>query len=317
MSNATMSNVSIDATEVIDVSATNKTAIHEQAIAEIVGMIRAKYTEDGERNFAIGKRAFEHAQWQKGNVASDYTNSDFDNLMTRIRDDVRYFVPIKAESIRIAVWVRCHVLRELVRQHAGNDVADSLTHHEYAALTGKALRFVPRDVEGTLVEGWLDTIKGIASDRSKGLAVIREDFENRMVATTQRIEAARLASLSPEKQAAKLASDSVRASHSAIAKATKDITTSLDQGIATNVVSPESALSILEAVAKAHGKPLASNAIGFNPADCTIEDCNALALAMFANGKYHEMKALVAKLQAGLAKMDKAMNATKTESVAA
>ena len=29
------------------------------------------------------------------------------------------------------------------------------------------------------------------------------------------------------------------------------------------------------------------------------------------------MKALVAKLQAGLAKMDKAMNATKTESVAA
>src|SRR5690348_300973 len=37
--------------------------VHEAAVAEIVGLIRAKYEDEGLRNFAFGKRAFEHAQW--------------------------------------------------------------------------------------------------------------------------------------------------------------------------------------------------------------------------------------------------------------
>src|SRR4051794_31771412 len=45
----------------------NRATVHQAAVAEIVGMIRAKYEDEGVRNFAIGKRAFEHAQWQKGN----------------------------------------------------------------------------------------------------------------------------------------------------------------------------------------------------------------------------------------------------------
>ena len=77
--------------------------MHERAVAEIVQMIRAKYEDEGTRNFAIGKRAYEHAQWQRGNFPG-YTGSDFDSLMRRIRDDVRLYVPIKADSIRVDDW---------------------------------------------------------------------------------------------------------------------------------------------------------------------------------------------------------------------
>ena len=117
----------------------NRGAVHERAVAEIVQMIRAKYEDEGTRNFAIGKRAFEHAQWQRGNFPG-YTGSDFDSLMRRIRDDVRLYVPIKADSIRVDDWARCHVLRELVREQI-SDSADSLSCFEYDRLQRKALAF--------------------------------------------------------------------------------------------------------------------------------------------------------------------------------
>ena len=104
--------------------------VHERAVAEIVGMIRAKYEDESTRNFAIGKRAFEHAVWQRGNFPG-YTGSDFDTLMRRVRDDVRLYVPIKADSIRVDDWGRCHVMRELVRTSDGDSIAESLSMHEY------------------------------------------------------------------------------------------------------------------------------------------------------------------------------------------
>src|SRR6478752_3953772 len=109
----------------------NRGTVHEAAVAEIVGMIRAKYEDEGLRNFAIGKRAYQHAQWQRGNFPG-YQGSDFDTLMNRIRDDVRLYVTIKAASIQVADWVRSHVLRECVREVVGED-AERLTMFEYIA----------------------------------------------------------------------------------------------------------------------------------------------------------------------------------------
>ena len=156
-------------------------------VEEIVGMICTKFEEEGVRNFAIGKRANEHAQWQKGNFPG-YTGSDFDTLMRRIQADVRMFVPIKADSIQVADWVKAHVLRELVRSAHG-DVADQLSCHEYIRLTGKALSFDKKNVEGSLVEGWLDTIVEIGCVRQRGVRVSSEDFLTRLSENGKRLEA--------------------------------------------------------------------------------------------------------------------------------
>lgn len=283
----------------------DKTSIHEAAVAEIVGMIRAKYEDEGTRNFAIGGRAYKHAQWQKANFPGTYLNGDFDALMNRVRDDVRMWVPIKAESIRIAHWVRCHVLRELIRKEAGDVVAESLTMMEYMAIVGKALHFTVKDLEGEILPCWLDMVKGVAADRSADRRVVREDFENRVVETIKRAEAAKVAKLDPVKAATLAAGNAVKAEAAKVAKATKDITSSINDGIASGAITSEGALAILEGVAKHHGKPLVAASIGFDPLTATAEDCERMIAVMFSAGRITEIRAIVAKGNKAIAKFDK------------
>ena len=183
----------------------NRGTVHETAVAEIVGLIRAKYEDEGTRNEAIGKRAFEHAQWQRGNFPA-YTGSDFDTLMNRIRDDVRLYVTIKASSIRVADWVRGYVLKNLVSQAIEIDLADQLSNYEYIAITAKALAFSKKDVEGELVAGWIDFVKSVGGDRLKGIRVSAENFTERFDAHVK-VLAAAVATVDPVAAAAKLASE--------------------------------------------------------------------------------------------------------------
>jgi hypothetical protein len=127
-------------------------ATDDAAVTEIAEMICQKYVDDGERNFAIGQRAYEHAQWQHGHFA-EYTPAAFDSLMRRIRDEARTIMTIEAKSTRVSDWVRCHVLRTLVREVIGDDLAGKLSYGEYIHLIGSALHFSKKDVEGVLVEG--------------------------------------------------------------------------------------------------------------------------------------------------------------------
>ncbi len=298
--------------------AADKTAVHEAAVAEIVEMIRAKYTEDGLRSFAIGRRAYEHAVWQKNNFPGAYLNGDFNNLMARIRDDVRMYVPIKAESIRVADWTRCHVLREIVAKEASRDIADSLSMHEYLALVGKALHFTVADLEGDLNPCFLDMIKGVAADRANPDGrVTTEDFLNRIAATVKRAADAKLAALNPSKAAAKLASDKVKADSAAVAKSVKDITASIDAGIASGAIKPEGALAILEGVAKHHGTPLRAASIGFDPATASVTECEQAIDVMFSAGRIAEMKAMMARLEKRIATMEKAVGGAVVKAKAA
>ena len=65
MSDVTIQNVS--ANGIVSGVDTDRSVFHKGAVADIVGMIRAKFEDEGTRNFAIGKRAYEHAQWQRDN----------------------------------------------------------------------------------------------------------------------------------------------------------------------------------------------------------------------------------------------------------
>ncbi len=280
----------------------NPANVHDAAVAEIVGMIREKYGEEGQRSFAIGKRAFEHAQWQKGNFPA-FGSDDFNTLMKRIRDDVRHFVPIKAESIQVAYWTRCHVLRELVRAEIA-DHAESLTMFEYLAIVGKALSFSSSDLEGDLNPGWLDMIRGVAYDRTAGRKVSRVDFEARVADTIKRVADAR-SGLTPDALAARSASDASRARKAAFAKANEDITGALSDGLSKGHVTAEGVLAILETVSRTHGIALPST-IGFDPARCTDADCDMLASTMFQAGRHAEMRRLRDRLDKMVAAVDRA-----------
>lgn len=277
-------------------------AVHKKAIADIVGMIVAKYETEAERSFSIGKRAFEHAQWQKSNFPG-YKGTDFDQLMKDIRQDVRLYVAIKPESIRVDDWVRCHVLRELVRESLPDGVAESFSLYEYLILCSKALTFDKKSVEGSLVEGWADLMIGVHQDRLTE-RVSADEFQERVDANVKRLAAAKVVA-DPVKSAAEAAAKSINKKAEDFAKATTAVTTAVSHAIAKGDLDAGNIMGIVEAVAKDLKKPLPSQ-FGFDPASCTKEDCKVLASAMFAAGKYNEMKFLADRLGKMVAAMDKA-----------
>jgi len=284
-------------------------SVHEKAVAEIVGMIRAKYEDESTRNFAIGKRAFEHAVWQRGNFPG-YTGSDFDTLMRRVRDDVRLYVPIKADSIRVDDWVRCHVMRELVRTSDGDSIADCLSMHEYNRLIGKALTFDKKNVEGSLVLGWIDLVRDVAADRAmENGRVTSEDFIGRIAAKDKAIEASKVTADPVQAAAVKAATEITKKADDS-RKANKQVTTAVADALAKGNLDLEGILGIVEHVGKEMKRPLPAS-FGFDPTKCTVEDCKILAGAMFAAGKFTEMKFLADRLSKMVSAVDKARDAAQ------
>ena len=311
--------VTESATETVVLSNDERTRLNDTAVADIVGMCVAMYEDEGERSFAIGKRFFEHAQWQRGNFPGKYEQGDFVKAANRIRDEVRMLVQIKESSIQVASWARCYVLRECVRTNAGDDVADSLSLYEYICLIGKGLHFDVPNLTGEIKPGWLDMIKTVAHDRGQPDGrVTSEDFRNRIVATELSVAAAKMAALDPAVAAAKVASDAVKATAAKRAKAIKDVTDSINDNVACGAITTEGALAILEGVAVKHGKPLVAASIGFDPVNATVTECETMIAAMFSAGRLIELRAIVAKASKAVATLEKAAGkASKPEKAAA
>lgn len=290
---------------------------NDTAVDDIVTLVRAKFDDDATRSFAIGKRFFEHAQWQAANFVGTYEQGDWVKLASKIRDEVRMFVQIKESSIRLTDWARCHVLREVVRNDAGDvkpgektrsgagdAVADSLTMYEYLAIVGKALHFDVKNLTGTIKPCWLDMIRSVAADRASA-RVTSDDFRNRITATENRIKAIADDRLTDEARAQKHASDAVKASSAKVAKSVKSVTDSLNDAIADGSVTPEASLAILESVAQRHGKPLVAASIGFDATTATIDDCRTLSKLFATTGRIVEMKALRDALSRDIAMMER------------
>jgi hypothetical protein len=273
----------------------DREAVHKSAVSEIIGLVIAKYEDEGTRNFAIGKRALEHAQWQKGNFPG-YEASDFDTLMNNIRDQVRLQVAIKSSSIRVGDWVKSYVLRTLVAESLGEDRAGKLSFFEYRTLIGRALAFDRKSVEGSLVPGWLDMITDIATTRLTGGRVSTERFFELVEATEKRLTAANAKPVSPGKALAEKAADS--------AKANRAVSTAVSDALEAGNLSTENIVAIVDHLAKEHKQSMPAQ-FGFNPVSCTVEDCDLLASAMFQAGKFAEMKRLVERLAPMVASVEK------------
>ena len=149
------------------------------------------------RSFAIGKRTIEHARWQKTTFTGGYQSGDFEALVNRLRDDVRMLIYIKEDSVRVAEWTRAYVLRELVRETAGDETADGLTMHEYLAILGRALKFDNVALTGEIQAGWLDFIKTVAAHRATGQAIKSKKFDEMVKTKTEELKNAKTAALDP------------------------------------------------------------------------------------------------------------------------
>jgi hypothetical protein len=284
-------------------------------IKAIVDLIKAKFEDEGERNFAIGRRTYLHAQWQKGNFPG-YLGSDFDSLCRTVREDVRMVVSIKPESIRVDDWVRTDRLRTLVIDAIGEDEAKQLSFYEYRTLTSKALAFDKKSLEFSINDGYMELVRKLSTDRSTGaVRKSSEDFASRIDGYVKAV-ASDAALSDPAAAATAIAAKAIQERSKAVSKANSDITTGVSDALSKGFITADGVLGIVENVAKHLNIPLPT-AIGFDPATCTVADCDLLASTMFAAGKFTEMVHLRDKLNKMVSAVEKARAAAESRTPAA
>lgn len=169
-------------------TAKDSEAYHKKAMAEIVHMIRDRSAGYGKRNFDIGKRALEYAQWQRDRVP-DQKAFDFDALMNRLKNEINRNVTIKPSSVHLGSLVRGYILRERIREAIG-DGADLFLMTELIAIQWRALEINKADVTGEIVSGWVEFFRSVASDRANGLGVSVREFKKLFEAHTETLSLA-------------------------------------------------------------------------------------------------------------------------------
>jgi hypothetical protein len=279
----------------------------KEVVARIVGMIVDGLTTEGERNFAIGKEAYQLAVWQCSTYAQ-YKSTDFDGTMRNIQLDVRSQVSIDLASIRVASWVFAHVLREQVRAIEG-DAADVIPYHEYALLAQtnkrtkkvRALVFDKTTVTGTLSESWLDFIQTLISRRANGERIGSEDFAAMLAKHESKIADSATATPDPATVAARAAADKLQAQSAKVSAAKDAIVTSVSDALAGNLVGAKDVVETLQTVTKGLNVQL-PGLTGFNPADASEHDVNTLVAALEGLGKWKIMGLLFTKLGERLTK---------------
>lgn len=281
---------------------------NETEVRKIVDRIVAKYGDEGTRNLAIGGDVLAYARWQKSTSPTQYEATDLDTLMNRVRNLVAMRIHISMKSIRIGDWLRSHVLRELVREHAADEVADALSYFEYRTIYGRALSFCKSELYGEIRPGWLDFCKSIAAFRATGKRVSSMQFMELANECEVRIRQVMTRGRAEGQSSATVTSKAAK-ERKAKSAANAAVTTSISDAIAASHLTPAAVLAIVEHVSKELGKPLPPH-IGFNPVTCTVNDCDLLASTLWQARKYDEMIALRDRLSNMISTINRAQEAS-------
>jgi hypothetical protein len=308
----TMSNETIiNATEnsnATDANVDDRSAQYKAGIKAIVGLIREKYEDEATRSFRIGKEGLDLAIWQLHNTPN-YEGSDFDTLCRNIQADVRLYVAINPKSIRVSDWIKAYAFRETVRTDIGDAVADNISLFEYLRMLGQAYTFNKKTVEGSIAKGWHGFVRTLGYDRSTGKRVTSEAFLERLDKHVKQLEQDAKPKDKAKADALSVAQNILK-KDADVKKANTAITTSVVDAVKAGHLDIANIVGIVETVAKEFGKDMPSN-FGFNPAECTVDDCNTLALAMYQAGKLYEMKRLADRLEKFIGKMEETRKASE------
>jgi len=275
-----------------------------EAIKGIVGQYVAMHQSESARSFSIGKDAYELAiGWR--NVAPNYSHIDFESMVLRIRTEVRLFVAIKPESIKVSDWVKAYRVRENVRELFGDTLAYSLTISEAIILHPSAQRFDKDTLENSLSREWLDFFTDLKAKRSANhAATVGAKFEGMVQAHKDKLAELAKSKQTDEQRQKSAAAAAGRAAAKRINEANEAITTSLTDALSNNVLPATGVMAIVETVFDACGVDMPC--VGFDPATATADECRTLAGTMYALGRYTEMVALYKRLGRYIAEMDKA-----------
>jgi hypothetical protein len=312
-------------------------AYHDATVFKIVGMVKAKFEDEGDRNFAIGGETIGHGRWQKQN----FPNANYDDylsLVRGIRDDVRLYVAISADAIQLVQWAACYDLRKLFYlaiesamietasangepidhaaiQAEAKDLAYGLSFFEYRSLYGKAYHLDKETLGGSIKAGWLDFMIELAKLRQHernglGESEIRLNSKG-MLDLIKKHDASLKAEASKSATVKEKTEDSgkaIKAKAASANRAKAKITSVISDAMGKGNIDASSVMAITETLAKAANLPLPTQ-FGFDPANMKKADCEQFVAVMASAGKVKAMRYLAAKLLASADAIERTENA--------
>jgi hypothetical protein len=244
----------------------------------------------------LGKAALDLASKRKASFKAWNGKDDFEKVCSDIETLVKMRVAIK--EIRIATYVRIYLWVEAVKAIVPN--VEKLSYFVVANKFLPTLQFDPVELTGEIKKDWL-TWARVTAERQLGeepmsvkaidasIAARKEEIDRERLARSKRTPEEALEAELKAANKKKLAERS--AAQSKVSNAVAD---ALVEGQA----DVNDIIKIVRDVVEQSKMTLPGRLVGFDPENCTIDDCKTLASAMCGAGKMAEMKFLRDRLDA-------------------
>jgi hypothetical protein len=244
----------------------------------------------------MGKEVIGLANIRKESLAIGSWNGqkDFDKVCDDLETLVRMRVPIK--DIRMSLYARVYLFVKAVKSLCPN--VDELSYYQVANKFVPTLSFDAVDLTAEIKKEWLTwlrlTVDQQLSDHPMSMKELDESIKERKTEIER--ERAAKSKRTPEQ----ILEAEQKAANRKLIKERTDAQTKIANTVA-DALSEKTAdvndvVKIVKDVVEQAGLEMPSRLVGFDPANCTVDDCKTLAKAMFHADKLVEMKALFSML---------------------
>jgi hypothetical protein len=240
----------------------------------------------------MGKETIALANIRKESLAVGSWNGqkDFDKVCEDLETLVRMRVPIK--DIRMSLYARVHLFVEAVKSLCPN--IEKLSYFQVANKFVPTLSFDSTDLTGEIKKDWLTWVRVTVDQQLSDNPMSMRELDESIKSRKEEIERERAAKSkrTPEQI---IEAEQKAANRKMIAErqaSQTKIANSVADALSESKADVNDVVKIVNDVVKQAGLEMPSRLVGFDPINCTVEDCKTLAKAMLAGGKLAEMVVL-------------------------
>jgi hypothetical protein len=258
----------------------------------------------------LGSAVAKLAKRRKASVKAWNGAKDWAKVCTDLEDIVRMRVAIK--EVKMDVYARVNLWLDAVRPVCPK--VDKLSYYQVANKFLPTLQFDASELTGEIRKEWLTwvrlTVDKQLSDNPYSIKELDESIKERKAEIDDERKARD--KRTPE---AIIAAEQKAANKKLIAErstAQSKIAQSIGDAFADKTADVNDVAKIFMDVTEQAGLAMPSRLIGFDPENCTVDDCKTLAKALLAHGKLAEMVALRDTLDVMVKIAQNAMITSKT-----
>jgi hypothetical protein len=223
-------------------------------------------------------------------VGSWNGQKDWDKVCEDLETLVRMRIPVK--EIRMSTYARTHLFVEAMRPMCPN--IEKLSYYQVASKFLPTLSFDASDLTGSLKKDWIGFLRVTIEKQLSDNPMPMKELDEAIATRKKEIEAERAAN--SKRTPEQILEAEQKAADKKLIKERSDvrnkITSAVSDALKVNNFGAPGIVGAVEDAFKLADLPMPGRLVGFDPINCTVEDCKTLAKAMLAGGKLAEMVVL-------------------------